>query len=469
MGYYMKSKVRDFIRIETNDIVHFDNFAQIYYLFEQLIHYDVDAPAIEGLGERLPYVLNMIATEKMERTDIITFLPIVWGRFEAYTKKILFIIDREKYNSVINTHESLEKVLGYFGIPVKVPECRRTNRTEAIYKAYDLRNKEAHECKIWSVHKCYEILAYVLTAYLIVTEKALPELQAAMQNTITKNGVNFDLLNTTNRLKTDIFDNRYRLLESIHECCLKYRKIGAEEYDRDGWLVKSNGGSSPSHFSYERRNGTIVSRKCKETSCDLNGNEKDREYVDRKYYYDDEKSLIKVECFRIEPKSNEVELLRTINIEYCSDGSVIVTTVQRIKKMKNYFASKSNMNDESEYEIQEVGKKIYNPSGQLEKSISTIGEIRYIYSGSGSLEKIERIRKKDHLYIEFFIKNIGDNQFRIRYWQESGIELIVEKRLFQRNKLVRIKHFTNEDHDRNLLGFPKLDSETNLEYYDDEN
>lgn len=72
----MNSKVRNLFRNESKDIESFTNFNQVYFVFEQMVEYDVDVPEIEGLQERLPYALNKIATEKLDRNDVLTYFPM---------------------------------------------------------------------------------------------------------------------------------------------------------------------------------------------------------------------------------------------------------------------------------------------------------------------------------------------------------------------------------------------------------
>ena len=48
----MNSKVKDFILLETREAIIFNKFDEIYYIFEQIIDYDIASYAIEGISER---------------------------------------------------------------------------------------------------------------------------------------------------------------------------------------------------------------------------------------------------------------------------------------------------------------------------------------------------------------------------------------------------------------------------------
>ena len=45
----MNSKVRNLFRNESKDIESFTNFNQVYFVFEQMVEYDVDVPEIEDI------------------------------------------------------------------------------------------------------------------------------------------------------------------------------------------------------------------------------------------------------------------------------------------------------------------------------------------------------------------------------------------------------------------------------------
>lgn len=121
----MDTKVRDLFRMETEDMVQFMNFNEIYYIFEQLVQFDVKVPELEGLGERLSYALNMIATTKLDRNDIITFFPIVWEKFEVYVKQLLYIINSCKYEVIcLGTLYHIQGSFSQAQFVKSRPECR---------------------------------------------------------------------------------------------------------------------------------------------------------------------------------------------------------------------------------------------------------------------------------------------------------------------------------------------------------
>lgn len=89
----MDVKVRDLFRQETSDRVKFKNFDDIYYIFEKLLDFDVPIQAVSGLSEQFTVALDTIATSKLDRLDMLRNFPLVWGNFEVYVKKIVYIIN----------------------------------------------------------------------------------------------------------------------------------------------------------------------------------------------------------------------------------------------------------------------------------------------------------------------------------------------------------------------------------------
>ena len=145
-GLPMDVKVRDLFRQETSDRVKFKNFDDIYYIFEKLLDFDVPIQAVSGLSEQFTVALDTIATSKLDRLDMLRNFPLVWGNFEVYVKKIVYIINRKKYKELKENAAGLAGYLKVLDIEVNVPEYSRTDRTEIIFRIYKLRNIDAHEC-----------------------------------------------------------------------------------------------------------------------------------------------------------------------------------------------------------------------------------------------------------------------------------------------------------------------------------
>ena len=465
----MNSKVRDLFRIETKDIVTFQNFNQIYYVFEQMVLYDVDVPEIEGLSERLSNALEKVASEKLDRNDIITFFPIIWGKFEPYARKILYIVNPSKYEKIHgNNNSSLVNVLEKLGVKVFVQKrSDRTKETDAIFTTYKLRNAEAHECETWSVRKCYDNLAKALSAFLIITNKALSDIQLVMEGVPEEKRIKGPLLQDIATIQVDIFDARVTedIFYNLNDFFSNYQRIGNWEYDRNGWLISSSNITeeyeSVTSYDYEYKENRIV--KCnliKNTLRPKLGNEPKQEaegYYE--YYYNDQKQIIKIKRFLRDTRSESFSLNTIIGVEYLTDGRISITKKDFHKKINLTW----NTKDKEENEIKCTVERIYNQEGQLVKKIMDKDNIvTFIYSNNGMLSRIEN---PDYSFDE--IKYIGENVFRIRTNRNEESGQIVEKRLYTQGRLKKIQYYKNQEQEGNKTSDPVLSKEMTIEYFDE--
>src|SRR5699024_5510832 len=105
-------------------------------IFEKLLDFDVPIQAVSGLSEQFTVALDTIATSKLDRLDMLRNFPLVWGNFEVYVKKIVYIINRKKYKELKENAAGLAGYLKVLDIEVNVPEHSRTDRTEIIFRIY---------------------------------------------------------------------------------------------------------------------------------------------------------------------------------------------------------------------------------------------------------------------------------------------------------------------------------------------
>lgn len=467
----MNTKVRDLFRIETKDIVSFTNFNQIYYVFEQMVLYDIDVPEIEGLSERVPYALNKIATEKLDRNDIITFFPIIWGKFEPYVRKLLYIINPSKYRKVRNNkNSSVVNVLAELGIKVFVQEKDRTKETEAIYTTYNLRNTEAHVCETWSICKCYDKLAKTLAALLIVTNKVLPDIQIAMKGVPKEKQIRVPLMENVTSIKVDIFDARFHryFFYNLNDYYSKYQRIDCWEYNRNGWLVSEHhnhgGDESLTTYEYEYKGELVVRcnviKKEPHTKSEDNLKEKKTGYYT--YSYNDQNQIIMVQQYDTPiGYDDSFYLCFIIEIEYLTDGGLCIKHKRmRDKRLQNRSYLMRKENEEDTVVSTEI--RYYSPDGRLIKRCKGQNIANYFYSDSGMLSKIEYT---GNLFDE--VKYIGDNMIIIRKERDDEIGFIWQKRLFKNGKLRKIQYYSNTDRNRKRLESPILANEIFIEYFDE--
>lgn len=452
----MDPKVKSLFRIETKDIITFEDFDRVFYVFQQLVLYDIDVPEIEGLSERLPYALNTVATEKLDRNDIITFFPIIWGKFEPYARKLLYVIKPEKYEEICRKRKgTLQNVLEGIGIKVFVKGVNRTDETQAVFETYKMRNVEAHECELWSVRECYDQLAKTIAAFLIITKKVLPEVQIAMEKIPADRRIVVSDINYPTTT-VDIFDERYScdLFYNLNDYCSGYRRIGEREYDRNGWILSWHflwkDHESVTRYEYETDGKRIIKCKLVETPHRTPVKEgfEDKDVGYYTYGYDYDGKLNKIQRFRWESRLKKYFLRQIIEIEYLTQGGVIVT--------KRVYRLRDNQESKDEYEVE---KRYYDSKGFLIWRNNECGDTQYMYSDNGVLTRIEY---PDNSFDE--IKYLGDNVFRIH--RNRNVEVIKEKRLYLAGRLRTIQWFRNRGGLGKPTDEPQLTNEFVIDYFE---
>lgn len=79
----MDKKIKEYILIETRDVINFKKYDELYSVFEKIVEYDVAAFAIEGISERLVSALQNIALNKIDRTRSIASTSKIKSRLTA--------------------------------------------------------------------------------------------------------------------------------------------------------------------------------------------------------------------------------------------------------------------------------------------------------------------------------------------------------------------------------------------------
>lgn len=460
----MNSKVRNLFRNESKDIESFTNFNQVYFVFEQMVEYDIDIPEIEGLQERLPYALNKIATEKLDRNDVLTYFPIIWGKFEQYARKVLFIIDPNEYAKIkANKNSSLVDVLGKLGIRVFVQKQNRTNTTDAIYTAYNLRNTEAHKCEKWSLRKCYDKMAKVMTAYMVVTNKVLPKLEMVMKSVPDEKKIRVIAESRFRSINADIFDARFTIpiffnLNDYFSLCSRVYDSRFNTYyyfNREGWVVSSKSLQQKygheTTYTFDIEEQKIVRRKAT-TSFAYDRETDETEF--KKYTYDDENRITRIENYDVDGPNGKSMPRYIFEIEYLTDGNILITR-KRIMRQTSFNERKTG----EKFEIRVDNTTMFDEMGRM---IQRNGA-NYLYSENGSLIRIEYPNNSfDDIRI------IGNNMF-MRHRKKEGDEgFIKEKRLYSDGKLRKITIYKAEDRSGRKPDCPEIQGEYEIEYFDEE-
>lgn len=315
----MDSNIRSWLQLEIKDKLTFSqkDFYEIYYYFSQLIKYDIDKEGISGLTERLTPALQFVATQKMDRQDIVTYFPDIWGSFEVFVKKTLYLIKPSVYRKLKkNTNSSLVNYLNELGFPVFVDKPYRTVESNCIYGSYLLRNIESHEYNKWSSRKFYEELNICLCGYMLVIKQVLPDLKTAFSKIPNFTQPQFNDFNLILALNTfHLYPYNINQLRGLKKITIPQKNgISYLEYDEDGKLLSTFhkfDGYEPEldKYNYVSEGNKLIATSEKEP---------------RDYIYDSNGQLISVTTYDIRAGKENKETNKN-EIQYLEDGGIVIT------------------------------------------------------------------------------------------------------------------------------------------------
>lgn len=330
----MKTKVRDFIRLEISRLPKVNNkslsiadFDQIYHLFEQMVGVETGNKELDGLGEQLGISLERIVCDKIDRADINVLFPNVWGNYEPFIRKLVFFADKNKYQVMENNNETLESYQNFLGIisSERIPG-NRTPEIQCFHYAKRLRNDNSHTCPLLSVRECYEKLDYCLAAMVLATKKAYSLLNKNSSSHTNQHGIDLTTISQVTITRPTLFEivptlsAVFRLSDfqqDIREIC--YILNDTENhwfFDQCGRLIrktwKQKNSQEENTYTYKRK-GNMEERI---KHCESNGDT----YIDSEYTYNDIGALETIKIFDM--KNGSRALLKSLYIEYKTDGKV---------------------------------------------------------------------------------------------------------------------------------------------------
>lgn len=411
----MDSNVRSWIQLEIKDKLTYSqkDFYEIYYYFSQLIKYDIDKEGISGLTERLAPALSFASTQKMDRQDIVTYFPDIWGSFEVFVKKTLYLINPKTYRKLSkNPKSSLVNYLNELGFPVFVDEPYRTVESNCIYGSYQLRNTESHEYNKWSLRRFYEELNTCLCGYMIVTNHVLQDLKTAFSKTPNFVQPQFNDFNLILALNTfHLYPYNINQLQGLKKLTIPQKNgISYLEYDEDGKLLSA-------FHKFDDFEPELNTYKHIAEGNKLIATSKEER---REYLYNSDGQLISVITYNIRAGKENKETIKN-EIQYLENGGIVIIH----KKYSSYS---------QEY----------------------INEAHYTYDSSG---KLLHIKYSNHTFDKFnyvndrlvSFKTSSNKHIDVKYLDEE-IYFVHKEELLDETKEIIERHFHYED---GLLKFMK--------------
>lgn len=430
----MDVRVKDFFRIEIRGIGRIENFDESYFLFTKMIEFDVDVPELEGFYERITS-LNTVATEKIDRHDVVLHFPCIIKGFEVYVKKLLYIIDRDAYKALKKKGQIyLQDVLDKLGIILFWPKEKQTKERTALYDTYKLRNCESHEYRLWSMKEWYTNLDKTLFSYLYVTEKVSSSLKQILEEKASENNYVFPVFKKFRFLNILNIPSWFWIVLNINDwldikCILD--DCGSCEFDEDGYFLKSHSNIGDSIFDdrakYEWEDGKIKRMKLF-SKHSFAGKEDIKDGYDD-YNYNDIGDICEIIRNRKQTDGTYKKII-SVRIGYLADGGVSILYENKGRQQKI---------------VCDCWGKI------IEKEyLDTQEKVLYKYDSHDTLVRIEY---PDYSFDE--VKRIADTMFLIHKQAEQDTGIIREKRIFNNGRLVSIQHYNKGEPGK----------EWNYEYY----
>ena len=378
----MNTKVREYVRLEMSRLpevnknkIDMSDFDTIFFLFEKILNMDTGNRGLDGLRGQLSESIKRIICTKIDRSDIDTLFPNVWGNYEPYIKKIIYIFDKRKYNELKQNRATFDSYLDYLDIESFEPdEGKRTPESECFFRAKQLRNNDSHECPVMSVMECYENLIYSKAAMYLATKKAylkfvINSKQKINQidiTPITPQVIKRDTLPNIGFFEGEDIFKLSDYCQNLKELYIKgvhYRRHFS--FDKNGRLIRSSTSVENNMIKYNYKYITKGNTVEKISHC----RETDKEYVDAIYIYNAFDELIQVQNYILRKEENVY--YSTTFIDYLTDGGVVI----REERKNSPYCSKLQFN---------------NKGLLVHKSIPTFSPSTYIYSETGELSKINR-------------------------------------------------------------------------------
>lgn len=426
----MKTKVRDFIRLEISRLPKVNNkslsiadFDQIYHLFEQMVGVETGNKELDGLGEQLGISLERIICNKIDRADINVLFPNVWGNYEPFIKKLVFFADKNQYQVMENNNETLESYLNFLGIisSERIPG-NRTPEIQCFHYAKQARNDKSHTCPLLSVRECYEKLDYCLAAMVLATEKAYPMLNRNSSSLANQHGIDMTTISPVIITKPTLFEAGPALLavlrlSDFQQDIREISHIGDEyEYhwffNQNGRLIRDTGEQK----NYQNENTYTYNREGNQEErirhCKSNG----VPYIDSEYTYNDIGALETIKKYDMKNGSRALSV--SLYIEYTSDGKVEI----KLGKKEGEEGTILHFNNQGllvgSFIPGLYGSYIYNGGKltSLDRGDRTKLEIETL---GNTLLFVDKEKKEDGSLVQSWEMENG-RVSRVTYYQENG-------------------------------------------------
>ncbi len=172
---------------------------ELVELFIKVMLVKTDVTELAGVGDRQFSAFLKMFDEDSSMNEIRMCLSDVF-KIEPFLKKVLYLVDKNKYNAIQSTDSGLFEVIKELNLNPTGKSLNedylnyRTSDKRRMYllKAYQLRNTESHTCESWSRHEIFDNIQCVIITCLNSIDKNLNTIKNSLKNETIKNTIDVD-------------------------------------------------------------------------------------------------------------------------------------------------------------------------------------------------------------------------------------------------------------------------------------
>jgi len=141
---------------------------------------------LDGLETRVPEAMEKMFLEDLPRSEQAAYFPEM-ARVEAYLQKILFLVNRLRYQQLKADRKGLAVYIRntginpgniHLGTATEQSVAQSANFGDHLFRMYSLRNIESHQCVLWNRYQLAANITSTLVMFLYATYRNLPALSA---------------------------------------------------------------------------------------------------------------------------------------------------------------------------------------------------------------------------------------------------------------------------------------------------
>lgn len=224
---------------------------ELIELFISVMQIKIDASELAGVVDRQFSAYMRLFDQETSIAETKNCLSDAL-RIEPFLKKILYLVDENKYINIQKSNQGLSEVIFELGLNPqrkdlnsKPEKYSNDNNFMILLKAYQLRNVESHTYESWNRKAIYMNVGYIIISCLNAIDKNIAVIRERLKNEIIKENT------------IDVEDYLKELISQFKQKMSRFIHIrGEENYSVLGSYVVEN---QDEKSELKRRSGTVES------------------------------------------------------------------------------------------------------------------------------------------------------------------------------------------------------------------